>query len=378
MSCMFYILYQAPLVLVLSLKKKNFRVFWVSFFPFFFVLAVSTGGDDGELLGPDGVDPRVKHGLSSKSTSARVACEPVVRIPVYYWLLSVVSSGGRGWYHLFWSVASASGTFLPVGLLLPTGRPFPPTSGPVISRQWTFSYSRRLPVAGCRLPVASCQPPVLLPLAGPFISLVGDIYPTGRTFASCCFLLLLPGNPMVPFLPQNCRLCCVLKTPRRKPIRLTRSPTWAPAKRPHQPIREAKVCARAKTNPAHKTGQCSKCAPEKGQTSPTRKAKVCARRKGQTSPQERPKYVPEEKGKPAHKKGQSMCHKKRANRPTRKAKVCARKKDKPVRKKGQSRRQSKHQSGPQERLMLQMRAREKRLFRDPQGHCQDSKPNQDR
>ncbi|OAD76975.1 hypothetical protein PHYBLDRAFT_142486 [Phycomyces blakesleeanus NRRL 1555(-)] len=193
--------------------------------------------------GPDGVEPRVKHGLLSKSTSARVACEPVVRIPVYYWLLSVVSSGGRGWYHLFWSVASASGTFLPVGLLLPTGRPFPPTSGPVISRQWTFLYSRRLPVAG-------------------------DIYPTGRTFASCCFLLLLPGNPMVPFLPQNRRPCRDIKTPCQKPIRLTRSPTWAPQKRPHRPIRKAKVCARAKTNPAHKTGQCSKCAPEKGQTGP--------------------------------------------------------------------------------------------------------------
>ncbi|KAL0095568.1 hypothetical protein F4703DRAFT_1912692 [Phycomyces blakesleeanus] len=218
--------------------------------------------------GPDGVEPRVKHGLSSKSTSARVACEPVVRIPVYYWLLSVVSSGGRGWYHLFWSVASASGTFLPVGLLLPTGRPFPPTSEPVISRQWTFLHSRRLPVV-------SCHPPIFLPLAGPFISLVGDIYPTGQTFASCCFLLLLPGKPMVPFLPQNCRLCRLLKTHRQKPIRLTRSPTWAPRKRSHRPIR---------------------------------KAKVCARRKGQTDLQERSQYVPA----------------KRANCPTRKATVCAR------------------------------------------------------
>ncbi|OAD65282.1 hypothetical protein PHYBLDRAFT_153673 [Phycomyces blakesleeanus NRRL 1555(-)] len=138
--------------------EKNFRVFWFSFFPFFFVLAVSTGGDDGELL------PRVNHGLSSKSTSARVACEPVVRIPVYYWLLSVVSSGGRGWYHLFWSVASASGTFLPVGLLLPT-------------------------VAGCRLPVASCQLP-----AAHFPSTGGSIYLTGRSHLShwsdICFLLL--------------------------------------------------------------------------------------------------------------------------------------------------------------------------------------------
>ncbi|KAL0073034.1 hypothetical protein F4703DRAFT_1799297 [Phycomyces blakesleeanus] len=103
---------------------------------------------------------------------------------------------------------------------------------------------------------------------------------------------------MVPFLPQNGRLCRVLKTPCQKPIRLTRSPTWAPRKRPHRAIRKAKVCARAKTNPVHKTGQCSKCAPEKGQ------------------------------------------------------------------------------AGPQERL--QIRVREKRLFRDPQGHCQDSKPNQDR
>ncbi|OAD71807.1 hypothetical protein PHYBLDRAFT_147569 [Phycomyces blakesleeanus NRRL 1555(-)] len=161
--------------------EKNFRVFWFSFFPFFFVLAVSTGGDDEELL------PRVNHGLSSKSTSARVACEPVVRIPVYYWLLSVVSSGGRGWYHLFWSVASASGTFLPVGLLLPTGRPFPPTSEPVISRQWTFLYSRQLPVAGCQ--VASCQLP-----AAHFPSTGGSIYLTGRSHLShwsdICFLLL--------------------------------------------------------------------------------------------------------------------------------------------------------------------------------------------
>ncbi|OAD65261.1 hypothetical protein PHYBLDRAFT_153648 [Phycomyces blakesleeanus NRRL 1555(-)] len=69
---------------------------------------------------------------------------------------------------------------------------------------------------------------------------------------------------------------------------------------------------------------------------PTRKAKACARRKGQTAPQERPKYVPEEKGKPPHKKGQSMCQKKRANRPTRKATVCASKKGQLAHKKDHS------------------------------------------
>ncbi|OAD65283.1 hypothetical protein PHYBLDRAFT_153674 [Phycomyces blakesleeanus NRRL 1555(-)] len=49
-----------------------------------------------------------------------------------------------------------------------------------------------------------------------------------------------------------------------------------------------------------------------------------------------PKHVPEEKGKPLHKKGQSMCQKKRANRPTRKATVCASKKGQPAHKKDHS------------------------------------------
>ncbi|OAD75928.1 hypothetical protein PHYBLDRAFT_142912 [Phycomyces blakesleeanus NRRL 1555(-)] len=131
------------------LIDKNFRVLWFSFFfSFFFVLTVSTGGDDGELLGPDGVEPRVKHGISSKSTSARVACEPAVRIPVYYWLLSVVSSGGRGC------------------LLLPPVGHF---------CQWP-------PVAGCQFPAAR------------FTSTGGSIYLTGRRHLShwsdICFLLL--------------------------------------------------------------------------------------------------------------------------------------------------------------------------------------------
>ncbi|OAD71167.1 hypothetical protein PHYBLDRAFT_170546 [Phycomyces blakesleeanus NRRL 1555(-)] len=63
------------------------------------------------------------------------------------------------------SVASASGTFLPVGLLLPTGRPFPPTSGPITSCQWNFLY-------GCQSPKFLLLPESLsLPLGGPFISL---------------------------------------------------------------------------------------------------------------------------------------------------------------------------------------------------------------
>ncbi|KAL0095567.1 hypothetical protein F4703DRAFT_1923266 [Phycomyces blakesleeanus] len=159
------------------------------------------------------------------------------------------------------SVASASGTFLPVGLLLPTGRPFPPTSEPVISRQWTFLHSRRLPVV-------SCHPPIFLPLAGPFISLVGDIYPTDTS---------------------------------------------------------------SKADKAH----------------------------------QKPNMGASKKVTPAHKKGQSMRQKKRANRPTRKVTVCASKKGKLPHKKGYSMCQIKHQSGPQERLMLQMRTREKMAFQRP-------------
>ncbi|OAD66493.1 hypothetical protein PHYBLDRAFT_152300 [Phycomyces blakesleeanus NRRL 1555(-)] len=219
--------------------------------------------------GPDGVEPRVKHGLSSKSTSARVACEPVVRIPVYYWLLSVVSSGGRGWYHLFWSVASASGTFLPVGLLLPTGRPFPPTSEPVISRQWTFLHSRRR-----------------------HLSHWSDI----------CFLLL--------------------------PV--------ASAGETDGSISAAKLSAMS--SPQDTSSKADKA-------------------------HQKPNMGASKKVTPAHKKGQSMRQKKRANRPTRKVTVCASKKGKLPHKKGYS-----SKCAPEKKW----------LFRDPQGHCQDSKPNQDR
>ncbi|OAD78874.1 hypothetical protein PHYBLDRAFT_140928 [Phycomyces blakesleeanus NRRL 1555(-)] len=243
--------------------------------------------------GPDGVDPRVKHGLSSKSTSARVACEPVVRIPVYYWLLSVVSSGGRGWYHLFWSVASASGTFLPVGLLLPTGRPFPPTSGPVISRQWTFSYSRRLPVAGCQLP-AAC-----------FTSTGGSIYLTGRRHLShwsdICFLLLPVASAGEPDGSISAAKLSAMLCPQD---------TSSKADKAHQ---KPNMGACKKATSAHKRGQSMR------------------QSKDQSGPQERPML--------------QVRTRERANQPTRKAK------DKPVRKKGQSRRQSKHQSGLQERLI---------------------------
>ncbi|OAD74970.1 hypothetical protein PHYBLDRAFT_144321 [Phycomyces blakesleeanus NRRL 1555(-)] len=258
------------------------------------------------------------------------------------------------------SVASASGTFLPVGLLLPTGRPFPPTSGPVISRQWTFSYSRRLPVASCQLP-AAC-----------FTSTGGSIYLTGRRHLShwsdICFLLLPVASAGEPDGSISAAKLSAMLCPQD---------TSSKADKAHQ---KPNMGACKKATSAHKRGQSMRQSKDQSgpqdrpmlqvrtrerANQPTRKAKVCARRKGQTSPQERSKYVPEEKGKPAHKKGQSMCQKKRANRPTRKAKVCARKKDKLVRKKGQSRRQSKHQSGPQERLMLQMRAREKKVFQRP-------------
>ncbi|OAD78875.1 hypothetical protein PHYBLDRAFT_62364 [Phycomyces blakesleeanus NRRL 1555(-)] len=105
-----------------------------------------------------------------------------------------------------------------------------------------------------------------------------------------------------------------------------------------------------KATSAHKRGQSSKCAPEKGQTSPQERPKYVPEEKGKPAPQERPKYVPEEKGKPA---------------PQERPKYVPEEKGKPAHKKGQSRRQSKHQSGLQERLMLQMRAREKKAFQRP-------------
>ncbi|OAD78404.1 hypothetical protein PHYBLDRAFT_69654, partial [Phycomyces blakesleeanus NRRL 1555(-)] len=218
---------------------------------------------------------------------------------------------------------------------------------------------------GCRLPVASFQLP-----AACFTSTGGSIYLTGRRHLShwsdICFLLLPVASAGEPDGSISAAKLSAMSCPQD---------TSSKADKAHQ---KPNMGACKKATSAHKRGQNSKCAPDKGQT----------------GPQERPKYVPAKKGEPAHKKGQNMSQQKRANQPTRKAKVCARRKGqtapqerpkyvpeekgKPAHKKGQSRRQSKHQSGPQERLMLQMRAREKRLFRDPQGHCQDSKPNQDR
>ncbi|KAL0093968.1 hypothetical protein F4703DRAFT_1790396 [Phycomyces blakesleeanus] len=143
---------------------------------------------------------------------------------------------------------------------------------------------------------------------------------------------------MVPFLPQSFRLCRVLKTPRQKPIRLTRSPTRAPRKRLHQPIREAKAPSAHQIKANRPTRKAKVCASKKGKPSHNKGQSMC-QKKGHAVPQERPKHVPEEKDKPPHKKGHSMCQQKgptspqerpqyvpakMANYPTREAKVCVR------------------------------------------------------
>ncbi|OAD81479.1 hypothetical protein PHYBLDRAFT_178945 [Phycomyces blakesleeanus NRRL 1555(-)] len=206
--------------------------------------------------------PRVNHGLSSKSQSARVACEPVVRIPMYYWLLSVLSSGGRGCLLL-----------PPVGLLLPTGRPFPPTSGPVISRQWTYY----LPQIGLFI----LRPTAHFSSIEPFIPLAGLLLPVAsinNQFASTA-----EQNGSIP-ATKLLAIACLLGTSSKADTAHQKPNKGRKRKGQTGQQQRPKMRARPEANPAYHK-------PNKGR-----------QRKGQTGQQQRPKMRARSKANPAHQK----------------------------------------------------------------------------
>ncbi|OAD81506.1 hypothetical protein PHYBLDRAFT_139051 [Phycomyces blakesleeanus NRRL 1555(-)] len=216
------------------------------------------------------------------------------------------------------SVASASGVFLPVGLLLPTGRPFPPTSGPVISRQWTYY----LPQIGLFI----LRPTAYFSSIEPFIPLAGLLLPVASINNQFASVAEQNGSiPATRLLAISCLLGTSSKadTAHQKPNKGRKRKGQTGQQ--HRP----KMRARSEANPAHQK-------PNKGR-----------QRKGQTGQQHRPKMLARSKANPAHQKPNKGRQRKGQTGQQHRPKMRARSKANPAHQKPNKGRQRKGQTGQQ-------------------------------